>query len=287
MSARFSGPPPDASVLIPSWNNLGYLKVCLAALERHSSLKLQLIVIINDGSDGTLAWVQDNTTYDYVHASGNIGICYGLNAARPLVQADHLIYLNDDMIVLPGWDTALKAEIDQIGHDAFFLSATMIEPMDTGNACVVVKDFGRNPEAFREAELLRQLQDLTRVDWMGATWPPSVVSVRLWDLVGGLSPEFSPGMYSDPDFSMKLHQAGVRYFKGVGRSLVYHFGSASTGRIRHNNGKRTFLLKWGRSSRRFTRGVLRMGEPFSGPVGECPSAGWINRLKRIIASWKA
>ncbi len=31
-----------------------------------------------------------------------------------------------------------------------------------------------------------------------------------------MSEEFSPGMYSDPDLSMKLWQEGVRYFKGIG-----------------------------------------------------------------------
>ena len=44
-------------------------------------------------------------------------------------------------------------------------------------------------------------------------------------LVGGMSIEFSPGMYSD--LSKKLYESVVRQFKGVGKSLVYHFYSES------------------------------------------------------------
>ena len=47
--------------------------------------------------------------------------------------------------------------------------------------------------------------------------------VELWDLVGGLSTEYSPGMYSDPDFSKKIYEAGVRIFKGKGRKLGISF----------------------------------------------------------------
>ena len=42
-------------------------------------------------------------------------------------------------------------------------------------------------------------------DWMGATIPPNIVHRDIWDLVGGYSIEYSPGMYSDPDFTAKLY----------------------------------------------------------------------------------
>ena len=139
----------------------------------------------------------------------------------------------------------------------------MIEPTDTGNPCVVVADFGDSVERFRESELLQQYQNIEKKDWKGATWPPNVLPLALWDLVGGMSIEFSPGMYSDPDLSRKLWEAGVRHFRGVGASRVYHFGSKSTKKIRHNKGKTAFLLKWGMSSNDFTKNILQRGIPFN------------------------
>ena len=41
---------------------------------------------------------------------------------------------------------------------------------------------------------------------------------------------------------------GVRIFKGINKSRVYHFGSLTTRKnkeLLRNNGNKTFLLKWG------------------------------------------
>lgn len=275
---------PYFSVLIPTWNNLPMLQTCLRSLRTHSRVPLQIVVIANEGSDGTREWLATQPDLDWVEARRNLGVCYGLNSARSLVRAPYLLFLNDDMYVLPGWDLALQTTIDALGHDAWYLSATMIEPARTRNRAVIVADHGRDLATFDEAGLLATYAQPEKPDWMGATWPPSVLPVALWDLVGGLSVEYSPGMYSDPDLSRKLYAAGVRHFQGVGDSRVYHFGSASTRRVRKNRGKAAFLLKWGHSSRHFTRGTLRMGAPFAGPVGELPAPGLLNRLKRAWAA---
>lgn len=47
------------SIIIPTWNNLPYLKLVVASLREHSAYAHQLIVHVNDGSDGTLAWVRE------------------------------------------------------------------------------------------------------------------------------------------------------------------------------------------------------------------------------------
>ncbi len=271
-------------LLLPTWNNLGFLKVCINSILKNSFFKLQIIVIVNEGSDGTLEWIESLNEIDYVHSRFNIGICYGLNIARSLIKSEYIVYINDDMYVLPNWDLELSKEIKNIGHKNFMLSSTLIEPTDTGNSCVIVKDYGRDIQNFKEDQLLKEYSGLSIRDWSGSTWPPNVVHIDLWDLVGGLSIEFSPGMYSDPDFSRKLFEAGVRLFKGKGNSLVYHFGSKSTNRIRRNDGRKTFLLKWGITSNTFTTKYLRKGESFSGDA-VTPKLSWmtllINKLKRI------
>ncbi len=257
---------PVFSIFIPTWNNLPYLQLCINSLHKHTSLPIQIIVHINEGKDGTKEWVEAQSDLSYTISDENIGVCYALNQCRTLATADYFLYLNDDMYVCPDWDLHLISEIKAFGHDAFFLSATAIEPVETGNACVIVADFGTNPDTFREENLLNQFRTFGKEDWQGSTWPPNVVHKRLWDLVGGYSIEFSPGLYSDPDFSMKLWKAGVRLFKGVGASRVYHFGGKSTTRMVKNAGYYTFISKWGLSARSFTRGFLRSGEAFKGPL---------------------
>lgn len=64
--------------------------------------------------------------------------------------------MNDDMYALPRWDEILADEISKVPGDCFMLSSTMIEPYDTGNACVIVADYGRFAENFNEKKLLEE-----------------------------------------------------------------------------------------------------------------------------------
>jgi len=248
------------SILIPSWNNIDFLKLCIKSIEEHSHFLHQIIVHVNEGMDGTLEWVRERG-YDYTYSAENVGICYPLNYGRTLMQTDYLVYMNDDMYVLPGWDKALWDAVERYPDEFFFLSSTMIEPFETGNDCVIGgKKYGTTIHDFKEQELLAHYKTFSKDDWCGSTWPPNIIHKNLWDLVGGYSIEFSPGMYSDPDFSMKLWKAGVREFKGIGKSMVYHFGSKTTQKIVRNNGRKQFLSKWGISSGIFSSHYLKRGK---------------------------
>jgi len=257
---------PVFSILIPTWNNLAYLKLCIESIRKNSQLQNQIIVHINESKDGTLEWIQSQPDIDYTFSEKNIGICYALNIARELISSEYILYMNDDMYACPGWDKELWEEIKKMGTKYFFLSGTAIEPMDQHNPCVVVKDFGTDIQSFQEQRLLKEFANQPINDWQGSTWPPNVVHRDVWDLVGGYSIEFSPGMYSDPDFSMKLWMMGIRLFKGIGNSRVYHFGSRSTKRVRKNNGYYRFIQKWGMTSSTLTKYYLRRGQPFDGPL---------------------
>ena len=46
------------SIVIPTWNNLAFLKLCIQSIQRNSYYNHQIIVHVNDGSDGTLEWIK-------------------------------------------------------------------------------------------------------------------------------------------------------------------------------------------------------------------------------------
>jgi glycosyltransferase involved in cell wall biosynthesis len=273
---------PVFSILIPSWNNLAYLKLCIESIRKNSHFKHQIIVHLNESRDGSLEWIRTQPDIDFTFSEQNIGVCYALNLGRELVAAEYILYMNDDMYACPGWDLELMQEIKQIGHPYFFISGTAIEPKETGNPCVLVMDFGNDIHSFREDKLLQEFSTPSLSDWQGSTWPPNIVHRDVWDLVGGYSVEFTPGMYSDPDFSMKLWGLGIRLFKGIGKSRVYHFGSKSTRRVRKNRGYFQFLQKWGMTSSTLTRFYLRRGKTFDGPLRE-PVLPWGIKIKNY---WK-
>ncbi len=250
------------SILIPTWNNLDFLKLCINTIEKNSYFKHQIFIYVNDGGDGTLEWVKSKNL-DFVHSPSNVGICFALNALRPLVKTEYILYMNDDMYVCPKWDKYLWEEIEGLPDKSFFLSSTLLQPRSCHcKSMIAPVDYGESVDSFDEQRLLSEYEKLPHADWTGATWPPNVVHRDVWDLVGGYSVELSPGMYSDPDFSAKLYLAGVRYFKGISKSRVYHFEARSTQRVAKNNGSAQFLLKYGITSSTFVKYILHRGEVF-------------------------
>ncbi len=135
----------------------------------------------------------------------------------------------------------------------------MIQPhnwLDVG----ILANYGDSLETFEEERLLREYMTYPKADWLGATWPPNLLHRDVWDLVGGYSIEYTPGMYSDPDLTAKLWMAGVRHFKGLGACRAYHFETKTTDRIKKNDGSLQFLLKWGITNAAFRRHCTHLGE---------------------------
>ena len=48
------------SIIIPTFNNLNYLRLCLDSIKKNSKFNHEIIVHINDGSDGTLEYIKSN-----------------------------------------------------------------------------------------------------------------------------------------------------------------------------------------------------------------------------------
>lgn len=263
------------SIIIPTWNNLSFAKLCVESIRKNSAYQHQVILHVNDGSDGTLEWAKAEGI-DHTYSNDNVGICIAVNEAGGLARHDYIVYMNDDMYVCPGWDNAIAEEISKAGTDCFMFSSTMIEPVNHNNPCVITRDYGHTIETFKEAELLKECNTLEKADWTGSTWPPTIVHRKYWLITGGYSIELSPGVSSDDDFSMKMWYAGCRIFKGIGKSRVYHFQSKSTLRIKKNNGRKQFLMKWGINQSTFNKYYIRRGTPYTGPLTE-PTGSKIQR----------
>ncbi|MBD5254679.1 MAG: glycosyltransferase family 2 protein [Barnesiella sp.] len=263
---------PVFSIFIPTWNNLPFLQLCIESIEQNSAMAHEILIHVNDGSDGTLEWVR-RKGYRYTHSDENVGVCWAMNGLRPLMTTDYVMYINDDMYMLPDWDLVLYEEVLRQPDNRWYLASTMIQPKAHPRRpnSVVEADFGRTPAEFDRQRLLESYRSLAPADWRGAVLPPTLVHRDMWDLVGGYSVEFSPGMASDPDFNAKLWLAGVRTFKGLGKSLCYHFMSVSVNRIVKNDGPIQFLRKYGMTIRAFQEQILHVDELWDDQKPDSPS----------------
>lgn len=277
---------PVFSILIPSWNNLAYLQCAVESIRKNSRYKHQLIVHINEGKDGTEEWVLQQQDISYTMSSENCGVCYGFNAASHLAVSEYLVFIDDDLYLCPDWDFHLLEEIKKMPDEKWCISSTMIEPFNKKIPCIIAdKNFGLHPKEFDEQRFLAEYATYTKEDWTGSQWYPMVLPTFVFRAVGGLSVEFSPGMYSDPDFMIKLWHYGIRYYKGISKSRAYHFSSITTSRVKRNDGRSQFILKWGMSSRTFFSNYLKIGTGFNGYLPD-PEENFMLRCKKRIDRWK-
>jgi len=254
------------SVIIPTFNNINYLKLCIKSLKNNSKYDHEIIFHVNEGSDGSLEFIKKNG-YKFSYSKINAGVCVAFNEAVKLAKNEYIVLGHDDMYFCPGWDHVLNDEIKNINTTAFYFSGTMIEK----NSGHIQLDCGDDYINFDEKKLLENYNKPAFFDHQGTHWAPHLIHRYYWNKIGGLSEEFNPGIGSDPDLNFKLWKNNVRIFKGLEKFRVYHFGSVSLRKknnLVRNKGAKSFLLKWGITVDFFKKYYLRTGTKYIGPLNE-------------------
>ena len=256
------------SIIIPTLNNLPYLKLCIESIQKNSKYNHEIIPHVNIGLDGTLEYLEANN-FKFTYTENNSGICKGMNLAAKESKNDYILYAHDDFYFCPDWDLILKNEIDRIGHNLFYLSGTMMHRGQINFNC------GNTLEDFDEKKFLSNYKDYNYYDFQGSTWAPHLIHKDIWNKVNGFSEEFYPGTGSDPDLNMKLWKIGVRIFKGINDFKVYHFGSIVTRKYKDDSkiitesgskGGKIFLLKWGMTIKFFKKFLMKSDTKFNGEL---------------------
>lgn len=260
----------EISIIIPTLNNLEYLKFCIESIKNNSKFNHEIIPHVNIGTDGTVDYLKKENI-NYTFTDYNAGICKGMNLAANQSTKEYLLYAHDDFYFCPEWDLILKNEVDTIGHDDFYLSGIM---MNNGQ---IEFDCGDSVSNFNEKKFLKNYKNYNLFDFQGSTWAPHLIHKKIWNKVDGFSEEFFPGTGSDPDLNMKLWNIGIRIFKGINNFKVYHFGSIVTRRYKNHStiitesgsrGAKIFLLKWGMSINFFKRFFLKSETRYNGKLTE-------------------
>ena len=61
------------SIIIPTFNNLEYLKLCLKSLQKNSKYNHEIVLHVNEGVDGTLEYVK-NEKIKFSYNKNNSGV---------------------------------------------------------------------------------------------------------------------------------------------------------------------------------------------------------------------
>ena len=272
------------TILIPTYNNLKYLRLFCESIKINSNFSHQLIFHINDGSDGSYDYIKNNK-YQFTHSKTNIGLCSSIKESSKLIKNEYVLYAHDDMYFCKNWDKFLIEEVQKQNNNLFYFSGTNISYKDG----ILNFDCGNTPENFDQIKFDNFCEKDNSPDLQGSHWAPHLIHRDLWTKVEGFSIEFDPGDGSDPDLCMKLWNEGVRTFKCISRFKVYHFGSVTTRKrdININNGTKKFLLKFGFNPRFFRKYYLR-GDgkiKYLGPLDD-PKLNFSMLLSLIINKFK-
>ena len=79
------------SIIIPTYNNYNYLSLCLESIRKNSKYTHEIILHVNEGSDGTLDFVKQNNL-KHTYTQNNVGLCTAVNLAAKHATTNFIIF---------------------------------------------------------------------------------------------------------------------------------------------------------------------------------------------------
>ncbi|MBN2503384.1 MAG: glycosyltransferase family 2 protein, partial [Anaerolineales bacterium] len=95
-------------MIIVNWNGRDYLEGCIGSLRGTGDVDFEIIVVDNESSDGSVAFLRERfPEVRVIESGGNLGFARGNNLGAQYAQGEYLAFINPDTTVEPGWLAAL------------------------------------------------------------------------------------------------------------------------------------------------------------------------------------
>lgn len=252
LAAKIGDARPTVSIIIPVHNNLLYTLTCIVSvLEIAPAYSFEIIVGDDLSSDRTQEIMERIGGIVRNHRNAtNLGFLLNCNSSAEVARGDYLVFLNNDVIVMPGWLDNLISPFkdhDNIGFVGSKLlngDGTLQEAgglfWEDGSAW----NFGRNSDPA-----LPEFNYLKDTDYVSGA--SIAVPTRLWIDLQGFDPLFAPAYCEDADLAFRIRKAGLRTVYHPHSVLVHHEGrshgrdTASGIKAYQVVNQRKFLDRWG------------------------------------------
>jgi GT2 family glycosyltransferase len=105
------GAHPLVSVIVVNWNGLAYLPECLGSLAAQSYPALEIVVVDNGSTDGSLEYLRGSHGWrvGLVESPANLGFAGGTNLGIRAAKGTYLALINNDAAADARWVEALVA----------------------------------------------------------------------------------------------------------------------------------------------------------------------------------
>jgi len=263
------------SLIIPSRNNLKYLKWAYDSVRKNQGDHEVEICVADDFSDkdGTWGWCVEMMGKDpHFKAIKNEGptrlghtILYD-RLVNEVATNDICMIYHADMYLCPGALDAIEKHL----KEKTIVSLTRIEPpLHPDGPEKVLRDFGIEPEEFKEAELLNEVQELKVLheNDPGTTegiFAPWAFWKEDFQEIGGHDPIFAPQSKEDTDIFNRFHLNGIEFIQ-TWEGFVYHMtcrGSRFADGAKRNPDGQVFMKnretdEWLAQNQKSTREFIR------------------------------
>jgi len=251
---------PVASIVVVSFNSLVYTRMCVeTVLANTDDPPFELIVVDNASSDGSRDYLGELAARD-VRVSlfaneENVGFPAACNQGLAAARGNHLVLLNSDTMVPPGWLSRLGSYLETD-------RAALVGPVTNriGNEAEVPTDYDTYGDFLREAGSRAAWRRGEAFEIPALTMFCLAMRRDAWEAIGPLDESFGVGTLEDDDYSMRARRSGLPLLCAED-VLVHHFGEASFGKLFGNgeygrlivDNRRRFEDKWGEPWRPYRR----------------------------------
>jgi GT2 family glycosyltransferase len=217
-----------ATVVIPNWNGRELLPICLDSLRRQS-MPAEVIVVDDGSADGSAGLVRERyPEVRLIELGENRGFAAAVNAGIQASRTGYVALLNNDAEAAPGWLEGLVAAFDAC-PDAGFAASKMLDYADRTRIDGAGDAFTWEGNAYRVGHGERDCGQYDAPAWVfGACAGAAIYRRQMLDVIGLFDEAFF-AYYEDADLSFRAQLAGYRC-RYVPEAVVYHVGSATTGR---------------------------------------------------------
>jgi GT2 family glycosyltransferase len=219
---------PLVSVIIPNWNGEKYLPLCLDSLRRQTYPRLEVVVVDNGSTDGSLALLaRDHPEVQVVALDENRGYAGGVNAGFRAAAGQMLAVFNNDAEADPHWIEELVAALECYPEAG--MATSRVRLFDRRDHLHTAGDFyGLDGIPGNRGVWQPDGPAYDEETWVfGAAGVASAYRRPMLDEVGLLDESF--GSYlEDIDLSWRAQLVGHRCIYAP-RAVVYHMVSATGG----------------------------------------------------------
>ena len=121
---------PLVSIIILNWNGLEHLETCLPSVIGQTYENIEIIVVDNGSTDGSVEYVQQNyDTIKLVCNSTNVGFSKGNNIGIQIASGKYIAVLNNDTELDSNWVSSL-VEVAEEHPDAGMFACKILSYYD-------------------------------------------------------------------------------------------------------------------------------------------------------------